>query len=169
MKLTSREKVLVGVLLLGIFVFIMYNYMITPTINDIETLEVTKQEKELELSQMKGVISREQEYIDAYDLYNRELFELSKDFYIDLKQEDMLVLLNNLNKSENLQIDNFAFSDNSNKDNAKNQMIVRFDYTGPYQEVYSYLDNISQNDKYIQVSNLDINSSASLIVLSGPR
>lgn len=159
MKLTSREKFLVGLLLIGVFVFVMFNYMITPTNEDIEALKVTKQEKELELAQMKGIINREQEFIDAFNLYNEKLFELSSDYYVDLRQEDMLVLLNNLNKSENLQIDNFDFSDNSSDNNVRNQMLVRFEYSGPYQEVYSYLDNLKNNDQYIQVSNLDINSS----------
>ena len=101
MKLTSREKLLIGVLLVGIFVFVMFNYMITPTMEEIEALKVTKQEKQLELAQMKGIINRKQEFIDAFDLYNERLFELSNDFYVDLRQEDMLVLLNNLNTTKN--------------------------------------------------------------------
>jgi hypothetical protein len=37
-------------------------------------------------------------------------------------------------------------------------MIVRFDYSGQYKEVYDYLDKLRNNDKYIQISNLDIES-----------
>jgi Tfp pilus assembly protein PilO len=164
MKLTNREKVLVTILLLGIFIFVMYRYMITPTKLDIVELEVIKQEKELELSQIRNTINREEDFKAAFKLYNKELNEISNNYFVDLEQEDMLVLLNNLNKSENLAINNFAFTPGSEDLETREQMAVRFDYTGPYQEVYNFLEKINASDKYIQVSRLDIESSDNNVI-----
>lgn len=164
MRLSSREKLLISILFVFIFVFVMFNYMISPTIQEIEKLETIKQEKQLELDQIKAIIDREKEYTAAYNLYYNQLVGLSKNYYSDLRQEDILVLLNNLNSNENLEIENFAFSDNSSNVASKNQMSVRFDYSGPYDELYNYLYRLSNNDKFIQVTTLDVESVGNNII-----
>jgi len=158
-KLTSREQVLVGVLLIGIFIFIMFNYMIAPTIRDIDALEIIKQDREAELVQMERIINRENEFLDASNLYRNELAEISQSYYIDLNEEEILVLINSLNDSDDLIFDNFSFIYNSSDSSNKNELITTFDYSGPYHEVYNYLEKLRNNDKYIQVSNLDVESS----------
>lgn len=164
MKISNREKTLLAILLLMVFGFVFLKYVINPVKAEIIVLNTKSETKAVELKQINKLISQEELYQKAYDSDHKKLIDYSKQYYSNLYQEELLVLLNTLNCGESFLINDFKFSDKQDKDERIQDLNVTFDYTGPYEELYMYIDEISNYDKFIRINDLDIESEIDNIV-----
>ncbi len=159
-KLSKREKVLLMFLLSIIFIVVFFKFVTIPLENKIEELEIVNVSKQNELNTINSLVKKEPFFEKNVEDYRKKLVDLSETYYTKINQEDYLVLLTSINKDDSLKIDSFSFSDNSERYDNKDQIIVDFEFEGLYSELYSYLDEISNNKKDIYVSELKIETES---------
>lgn len=156
MKMTNREKVLLLVLFVSVFSFVFLRFFSSPLKDEIAALEVLKETKTTELQEMNTLIASKNDYNVSTQKYITELETIANRYYIKSIQEDYIILLNDFNDTGNLDLNSFSFSNNSNVSAGKQNFVVRFNYTGPYKEVYSYMNTINNHEKEIKIKNMNI-------------
>ncbi len=158
MKMSSREKTLIAVLLVAIFGYLFVNFVITPLKAEIDVLNITKETKNHELVQINNLIKKEDIIKAEYDSLNNKLITYTDEYFSNLNQEDILLLLNQLNDNDEFDIDKFKFTNRIDEDKKIEELIVKFDYIGKYEDLYKYIDSLENYEKFIRISDMDIES-----------
>lgn len=161
MRLSKREKFLVGFLIIVALGFGYFRFLYTPLINEIQVLETKKTEKELELVNVKAFMVKEGKFEKEYEENLQTLEKIINHYYLENYQEDYLIFLKGLNKSENFSLNGFSFSEVTNQSEAIDQLELTFDFKGNYDALEDYLYQIQRNNKYIAIRELSINSEES--------
>jgi len=157
MKISNREKTLIAVLLIAISGYLFVNFVINPLQEEVKVLNSIKEAKEQELINVNNLIKKENIVKSEYDSLNSKLKIYSNEYFSDLNQEDILILLNQLNDNNEFEIDKFKFT-NKNDDEKIEELIVKFDYIGKYEDLYKYIDSLENYKKFIRISDMDIES-----------
>jgi len=158
MKISNREKTLIAVLLVAIFGYLFVNFVITPVQAEIKTLDITKEAKEQELVRINNLIKKEDIIKNENESLNNKLITYSDEYFSNINQEDIILLLNQLNNNDGFEIDKFKFTNKIDEDNKIEELIVKFDYIGKYEDLYKYIDSLENYEKFIRISDMDIES-----------
>lgn len=167
-KLSKREIVLLGILIFFLLGYGFYKFLYIPQKSAIEELENKKIEVKQKLSEVNNEIKKEKRYKETLIKKNKEIEKISELFYLDLNQEDFIVLLNSINRFSSFRISSFSFSDNSlksldqnNNNNGKMSYYeVKLNYSGLYEELYNYVEAVQSQKKYIYINDININTNA---------
>jgi hypothetical protein len=163
-KISNREKTLLAILVVIVFGYLFLNYAIKPLKEKISVLNTEVEAKTIELHKIDKLIEQEEFYNKSYDSYNEKLINYSNKYYSSLNQEEILLILNRFNVGEEFLVNNFKFNNKQGDDGRVEDLVVEFNYMGPYLELYDYIDAINNSDKYIIIKDLDIESKNDNIV-----
>lgn len=109
MKLNKREKILIGVLLAVVVSFLLYNFVIKPQRESVETLKSDRSVKLQELSALKEEVASENKlYIELLSLED-DVYRKSEKFFMNVTQEDIILLTEEISNAAKLQIPNIDF------------------------------------------------------------
>lgn len=158
MKMTKREKILIGLLLVVALAYGYFQFLYTPLINEIADLEVKKVQKEAELLEIEQYMAKEGFYEAEYNKNIEVLEEIISNYYIKNHQEDIVILMKEFNESEDLLLNDFSFSDKTEQLEAIEQLSVQVDFEGSYESLNQYLNKIESNDQYIAISEVSIDT-----------
>lgn len=112
MKLSKREKVFIGILLAVIVSFLLYNFVIKPQRESLETLKSDRSVKLQELSALKEEVASESKlYIELLSLED-DVHKKADKFFTNVTQEDIILLTEELSNASKLQIPNINFPEN---------------------------------------------------------
>ncbi|MDO5724666.1 MAG: hypothetical protein Q4P29_00035 [Tissierellia bacterium] len=162
-NISKREKILLGILITLIIVYIYINYFRMPKINDINLLkaqyELSKNKSESIIELKKEI--KELEETDALETkYNKENFANFK-YYIESLEEMEGLKLNNYDISE------FEDLSDENIKYYRSKMIVGLE--GGQDKIFEYLKNINLNNDKIIIKSMrrkDLKSFDSIIEIT---
>ncbi|NNU75976.1 hypothetical protein [Clostridium estertheticum] len=117
MKVTKREQVLIGVLLIVLLCYGFYNFVFLKQNQKITELKASKDSYSQKWELAKAKITSENERKEQYKNLNSKIFNATGMLFPSLEQEKIIVVLDKMIKDSNLQADVLAFSEVSSGNN----------------------------------------------------
>ncbi|MBU3147018.1 hypothetical protein, partial [Clostridium sp. CF012] len=111
MKVTKREQVLIGVLLIVLLCYGFYNFVYMKQNQKITELKASKDSYSQKWNLAKSKITSENERKEQYKNLNSKIFNATGMLFPSLEQEKIIVVLDKMIKDSNLQADVLAFSE----------------------------------------------------------
>lgn len=156
MKISKRDRnmlILLGVIL----IFAAYYFLMMKP----KETEIAKIKEEIALAETKqleiqGKLASEKPMDEKINTLRRQLISVSESYYTELGQEEALMIIYDVAKSLDMNLEQFSFSKiftDSGMDTIHTLDIV---YDGDYKELLSFLREIRQHPKKVYVRNLSI-------------
>ncbi|APC41496.1 hypothetical protein [Clostridium estertheticum] len=117
MKVTKREQVLIGVLLIVLLCYGFYNFVFLKQSQNIAELKASRDAYSQKWDQAKAKITSENEIKEQYKNLNSKIFNATGMLFPSLEQEKIIVILDKMIKDSNLQAYVLAFSEVSSGNN----------------------------------------------------
>ncbi|MBU3098245.1 MULTISPECIES: hypothetical protein [Clostridium] len=117
MKVTKREQVLIGVLLIVVLCYGFYNFVFLKQNQKITELKASKDSYSQKWELAKAKIMSENERKEQYKNLNSKIFNATGMLFPSLEQEKIIVILDKMIKNSNFQADVLAFSEVSSGNN----------------------------------------------------
>ncbi|MBU3216752.1 hypothetical protein LL033_16820 [Clostridium estertheticum] len=117
MKVTKREQVLIGVLLIVLLCYGFYNFVFLKQNQKITELKASKDSYSQKWELAKSKITSENERKEQYKNLNSKIFNATGMLFPSLDQEKIIVILDKMIKDSKLQADVLAFSEVNNGNN----------------------------------------------------
>ncbi|MBU3183880.1 hypothetical protein [Clostridium estertheticum] len=117
MKVTKREQVLIGVLLIVLLCYGFYNFVFLKQSQNITELKASRDAYSQKWDQAKAKITSENERKEQYKKLNSKILNATSMLFPSLEQEKIIVVLDKMIKDSKLQADVLAFSEVSSGNN----------------------------------------------------
>ncbi|MCB2359925.1 hypothetical protein [Clostridium estertheticum] len=117
MKVTKREQVLIGVLLIVLLCYGFYNFVFLKQNQKITELKASKDSYSQKWELAKSKITSENERKEQYKNLNSKILNATSILFPSLEQEKIIVLLDKMIKDSNLKADVLSFSEVSSGNN----------------------------------------------------
>ncbi|MBX4265792.1 hypothetical protein [Clostridium estertheticum] len=117
MKVTKREQVLIGVLLIVLLCYGFYNFVFLKQNQKITELKASKDSYSQKWELAKSKITSENERKEQYKNLNSKILNATSMLFPSLEQEKIIVVLDKMIKDSNLKADVLAFSEVSSGNN----------------------------------------------------
>ncbi len=162
--LTKSEKILLGLLLLVVLVWVSNRFIFQPQAAKLTSLEAEKADYELQIIDINDTLKSEEKIRDQWDELDKERSQILSQYFPTLDQSQIIYLLNDLINEENFNVDDLSFS---RPTTAKlGEMDVRnmeasFPFEGGYNGVIDILNSFQTSPRRILIDSLSIDSSES--------
>jgi len=113
MRINKREKILLGVLLLALFIYLFYNYIYLSNEEKIADLEAELEVKNNQVEELMTAINNEKELNAQFKELNFEIADMSKKYLPDLEQEKLIVFMDNKLAEFEIDTPNISFNNDS--------------------------------------------------------
>ncbi len=154
MNITSREKVLLLILLIAILIAAEYYFVFSPQIEKISELENERIDCLEKVRQAKSDIDREDSLDTEKDLLKKTISDKYMFYYPYISQEKIIVMLNDLYNRSSLKIESMNFEPVS--DLAISKIENEEDKSGESSVDFGKISTLVQ--EYAEFSNLKIHS-----------
>ncbi|WZL71461.1 hypothetical protein QBE52_10075 [Clostridiaceae bacterium 35-E11] len=111
MKLTKREKILIGILGSILVIMSIYQFLLKPRIERATALKEEIKTHELKMKAISQEIKTDNKIQEKYKILNAQIYEGSKPYFPSLIQEKFIVLLDEILEETNIQGQILSFSD----------------------------------------------------------
>lgn len=187
-KLSDRDKNLLLVLIILIIGVVYYLYIFTPQKEKIKTLIDERNEKAQQVEEYKTKIQNIESYRKKLEDEKNTIMPLAEKFYSDdIKQEDIIVFINDLVAKSNIELNQISFSEgdpqdieslsgeanneeadsgseeNVNLDSNVKLLNVDIDLGGTYSSIHEFIRLIENLDKNIIIDELNLRKDDSVI------
>jgi len=117
MKVTKREQVLLGTLLIVLLCYGFYKFVYMKQSQKITELKASRDTYSQKWELAKSKIASESERKDQYKVLNSKILNATGMLFPSIEQEKIIVILDKMLKDSNLQADVLAFSEASSGNN----------------------------------------------------
>lgn len=111
MKLTNREKVLLIVLAVVIFLSSIYNFLITPAFLKIKNLNKQLEITEEKVNLLKKELNLYNKLTEEYNSIRNNIMLTNKSYYTDIIQEKIIILIKDFIDKSNITVSDINFED----------------------------------------------------------
>jgi type IV pilus assembly protein PilO len=111
MKVTKREQMLIGALLIMLLGYSYYNFIYTKQIQNISELKASRDEYSQKWEQGKAKIASEDKRKEQYSTLNTKISKVTDMLFPSIEQEEIIVVLDEMIKESNLQAERLEFSE----------------------------------------------------------
>ncbi|MBU3144899.1 hypothetical protein [Clostridium sp. CF012] len=111
MKITKREQVLIGALLIVLLGYSFYNFIYTKQIQRISELKASRYTYSQKWEQAKVKIASKNKMSEQYKTLNAKIFNETDKLFTSIEQEQIIVVLDKMIKDSDLQADVLEFSE----------------------------------------------------------
>jgi type IV pilus assembly protein PilO len=118
MKVTKREQILIGALLIMLLGYSYYNYIYTKQIQNISELKGSRDEYSQKWEQGKANIASKDKRKEQYRTLNTKISKVTDMLFPSIEQEEIIVVLDKMIKESNLQAETLEFSEVSRENTA---------------------------------------------------
>lgn len=151
MRISSREKWLLVMLVVIALIAGWYYFLLTPTEDKIAELEVEKSLKAAEKSEIELKLASEPSLDKRIETLEATLTKASEKFYGDLSQEEMLMIIDKIKADVPIEVSSYAFSEGTLEDEQGIKFAANLQYIGEFEALQDLLKNVRTNDKKIIV------------------
>lgn len=162
MKLTKREKTLLGILFGTVFFYGYFYFLLGPQIERITSLKnnTTAYQSEIEKTEL---LQQAVEQIEMeHQQVNKDIHNIAKDYFPSIHQEDLILLLNQFINNSKVHVEKIGFSPLATEtigDYELNVSTVTLPFQGDYPSIVNLLKSLREYEKKIIVKNLSISDS----------
>ncbi|MBK5240154.1 hypothetical protein [Clostridium sp.] len=118
MKVTKREQILIGALLLMLLGYSYYNFIYTKQDQKITELKASRDEYSQKWEQGKAKIASQDKRKEQYSTLNTKISKVTDMLFPSIEQEEIIVVLDKMIKESNLQAETLEFSEVSRENTA---------------------------------------------------
>ena len=115
MKVTKREQILLGALLLVLIAYGFYNFVYTKQNQRITELKTSRDAYSQKWEQVKAKIASKDKKNEQNTILTAKIFNETDKLFPSIKQEEIIVVLDKMIKDSNLQADVLGFSEVSSE------------------------------------------------------
>ena len=115
MKVTKREQMLLGALLIVLLGYCFYNFVYTKQNQKITELKASRDTYSQKWEQVKAKIASKDKKNEQYKILNAKILSKTDMLFPSIKQEEIIVILDKMIKESNLQADVLGFSEVSSE------------------------------------------------------
>ena len=115
MKVTKREQILIGALLLILLGYSYYNFVYTKQNQKITELKASRDAYSQKWEQVKAKIASKDKKNEQNTILNAKIFNETDKLFPSIKQEEIIVVLDKMIKDTNLKADVLGFSEISSE------------------------------------------------------
>ncbi|MBE0451639.1 MAG: hypothetical protein IBX70_12445 [Clostridia bacterium] len=151
MRISSREKWLLVMLLSIALIAGWYYFLLTPTEAKIAELEVEKSLKTAEKSEIELKLASEPSLDKRIETLEATMTKASEKFYGDLSQEEMLMIIKKIRADVPIEFSTYAFSEGTLEGEQGIKFAANLQYTGEFEALQDLLKNVRTNDKKVIV------------------
>lgn len=149
MRISSREKWLLVMLVAIALIAGWYYFLLTPTEEKIAELEVEKSLKAAEKSEIELKLASEPSLDKRIETLEATLTKASEKFYGDLSQEEMLMIIEKIKADIPIEFSTYAFSEGTLEGEQGIKFAANMQYTGEFEALQDLLKNVRTNDKKV--------------------
>jgi len=113
MRINRREKILLGILLLALFIYLFYNFVYISNEEKIAELEVELEDKNTQVEELMTAINNEEALNSQFKELNFEISDMSKLYLPDLEQEKLIVFMDEKLAEYEIDTPNISFNNDS--------------------------------------------------------
>lgn len=130
MQISNREKILLGVLLLALLIYLFFNFVYLSNEEKIAELEAELEVKNTQVDELMTAIDEEKDLNSKFKELNYEISDMSKLYLPDLDQEKLIVFLNKKLTEHEIETPIISFNNSSiiNYTSDVNQQDERYRY-----------------------------------------
>ncbi|MBZ9688552.1 hypothetical protein G9F72_019675 [Clostridium estertheticum] len=170
MKVTKREQILLGALLLVLIAYGFYNFVYTKQNQKIVELKASKDTYSQKWEQVKAKIASKDKKNEQNTILNAKIFNETNKLFPSIKQEEIIMILDKMIKDSNLQADVLGFSEVSSESTtvpvdasktANNQDKSK-DATNELDKLVSAFNGNSKKDSNSEKANTSNDSTSSI-------
>jgi type IV pilus assembly protein PilO len=118
MKVTKREQILIGALLLMLLGYSYYNFIYTNQIRNISELKASRDKYSQKWELGKAKIASKDKTKEQYSTLNTKISKVTDMLFPSIEQEEIIVVLDEMIKESNLQAETLEFSEVSRENTA---------------------------------------------------
>lgn len=160
--LTKSEKILISLLALVILVWASNRFIFQPQAAKLTELETAERDYEMQIIDMNNTLKSEEKINKEWEILHEERDQILAQYFPTLDQSQIIYLLNDLTKNENINIDDLSFSRPSNEllgevDVRKMEISIPFD--GNYDGIIDVINSLGASPRRILVNNLSLDRS----------
>lgn len=162
MKLNPREKVMLAILGLAAAIFLSYYFVLMPKMENISTLRMQLTEKESEVARVRTEIASAAQLDEEHEILTVQIEEETINFYPEILQKRIILLLDEIFGSTGVTADNTGFSQiekqNDDEDGSPilERMSVTFPYQASYEQVMDFVTALEAMERVIIINSLQM-------------
>lgn len=111
MKISSREKNLLILLLMATGIYLFYTFVYVPQTFKLDTLKQEEQAKQAQYAQMQALVSSEGNVDLEIETLKNELLPVARTYFGEVDQEETIVILDEFSRKADLDIQGIRFSE----------------------------------------------------------
>lgn len=162
MKITSREKVLLGALLAVLLIYVEYTFLVSGQLNRIQADSVYKNGLDVRVEQLKNAAAAEKELDNQLQQVMPLTNAIMDKYFCSSEQEDLILLMNDLLADSGVGVRSINFSppaDMTLGEAPFKKISVTMDYTASYASLTRLMKRVWDFQKMITIDNVVMSSS----------
>ncbi len=155
--LTKSEKTLLTLLGIAVVIYFSNRFILTPQAEKVSALQTEIVQLDNSINDMNATIKKEDTIKKEWEMLQRERGEILKNYFPVLDQAQIIYLLNDLVTDDNVDINEFNFSNPSDEtmgELAVKNMSISVPYSGTYDGTMKVVKALGESPRRIVVDNL---------------
>ncbi|SHI54796.1 S-layer homology domain-containing protein [Geosporobacter subterraneus DSM 17957] len=161
MKLTRRERTLVTLLGVVVFLWGYYQFLITPQLLWVEGLKQENQKMKAEMTRLENAAAVEKQLDDSIFETNEQIRKITGKYFTDTEQEEFILLFNEFFQDPSFKVLNIAFTPPAMEKLGEIEIeasSINLSYEGSYPALMNHLQTFWKFQKKIIVKNINMTS-----------
>lgn len=161
MKLTRRERTLVTLLGVVVFLWGYYQFLITPQLLWVEGLKQENQKMKAEMTRLENAAAVEKQLDDSIFETNEQIRKITGKYFTDTEQEEFILLFNEFFQDPSFKVLNIAFTPPAMEKLGEMEIeasSINLSYEGSYPALMNHLRTFWKFQKKIIVKNINMTS-----------
>ncbi|MDF2546487.1 MAG: hypothetical protein K0R93_1385 [Anaerosolibacter sp.] len=159
MKLTRRERVLVSVLGAVLFLWVYYQFLITPQLVELDSLKQQREQYKAEMTKVENAAATEKKLDENITAMNEKIKLITNNFFTTTEQEEFILLFNEMLQDPNLNVSVISFTPFTIEKLGETElesMNATLSYEGDYPSLMNLLRSMWKFQKKIIVKNINM-------------
>lgn len=166
-SLTKNETFLLSALGLVIFIWSIFNFILTPQAEKIEGLEIQKMEYESKIVENTISLEKEKRIEAELNSLDDERDEILSNYFPKLDQAQIIYLLNDLLEDDTVDISDINFTRPTMESFGEiqaNQMSISIPFTGAYDGIMNIIRAMNNSPRRIALDRISMDQNGDLLV-----
>lgn len=160
--LTGNEKFLLSALAIVLVIFLSNKFLLTPQAEEMDSLEAEKFELDVRIADMNATLKKENNLKKEKEVLYRERNDILANYFPILDQSQIIYLLNDLIKSNNMDISDYQFTspveEQINEMSVK-KMEISLPYEGNYDGIMSVMESVKTSPRRIIIDSMTMDKT----------
>lgn len=162
MKLTKREKTLLYILVVTVFLWSYYAFLVIPQLEKLNALKMEQQKYKNQIARLESASIVENQLDDQIDQNREQMKQITSKYFSDMEQGELILLLNELFHDPHFKIRSITFTPYTKEMLGETEVEVisaDLSYESDYSTLIKHLKSIWTFQKKIIIKSMNISYS----------